>query len=101
MLISVSGQTKSDYDGTTPSGLTQGAPAGSYALSDFDNINLYNGTINFHLPLLKIGGRGSSGYASTLTIEKHWNVKSRTVTQGCYPPYIPPLCTTQTTYWPD
>lgn len=32
-----------------------GSPAGSYALSEFDNVNLFNGALNFNLPLLKIG----------------------------------------------
>src|SRR6266851_5790441 len=41
----------------TPLAMTPGAPAGSYALSGFDNVNLYNGNLNFSLPLLKIGGR--------------------------------------------
>ena len=43
--------TKSATDGTTPLGMTPGAPAGSYALSGFDNVNLYNGHLNFSLPL--------------------------------------------------
>ena len=48
-------------DGTTPLGLSPGAPAGSYALSDFDNVNLFNGNLNFALPLVKVGGRGGAG----------------------------------------
>ena len=35
-------------DGKTPLALKPGIPAGSYALSDFDNINPYNGALNFH-----------------------------------------------------
>ena len=53
--LTVQGQTTSSYDGKTPSGLAPGAPAGSYPLSGFDNINLYNGKMNFHLPLVQIG----------------------------------------------
>src|SRR5262245_17692003 len=56
------GQDRSVTDGATPAGLKPGAPAGSYVLSGFDNINPYNGNLNFSLPLLKIGGRGSAGY---------------------------------------
>src|SRR5258706_13752146 len=44
-------------DGSTPLGIQPGAPAGSYPLSGFDNINPFNGNLNFHLPLLHIGGR--------------------------------------------
>jgi len=75
--ISALGQTTSPNDGTTPSGLTPGAPAGSYALSGFENVNLYNGNLNFHLPLLPVGGRGGAGYAITLGIDnKDWNVRT-------------------------
>jgi RHS repeat-associated protein len=62
-------------DGKTPTGLTPGAPAGSYPLGDFDNINLFNGNLNFRIPLLKIGGRGSAGYTITLPIEQKWIIK--------------------------
>jgi hypothetical protein len=58
--------TFGNYDGKTPSGLQPGAPAGAFALSGFDNINLYNGSINFRLPILQIGGRGSAGYVVNL-----------------------------------
>lgn len=61
--------------GATPAGLAPGAPAGSYALSDFDNINFYNGSINFHIPLVTIGGRGGAGYTMTLPIEQKWRVE--------------------------
>jgi hypothetical protein len=44
--------------------------AGSYALSEFDNINPYNGSLNFRLPLLSIGGRGTAGYTMTLPVEQ-------------------------------
>ena len=69
-------------DGKTPTGLTPGAPAGSYPLGDFDNINLFNGNLNFRIPLLKIGGRGSAGYMMTLPIEQKWIIK-----KGVYNPF--------------
>ena len=47
---------QSPADGKTPLGLSPGAPAGSYALSGFENVNPYNGNLNFHLPLIGIGG---------------------------------------------
>jgi hypothetical protein len=53
-------------DGKTPLALQPGAPAGSYALSELDNINPYNGSLNFRLPLLNVGGRGTAGYTMTL-----------------------------------
>ena len=63
-------------DAMTPSGLTPGTPAGSYALSDFDNVNFYNGAMNFHLPLHQVAGRGGAGYTMMLPIEQHWRVES-------------------------
>jgi hypothetical protein len=60
---------------STPSGLKPGAPAGSYSLSGFDNINLYNGNLNFHLPLKGIGGRGNAQMQMTLAIDSvRWTV---------------------------
>lgn len=47
--------TTSATDGSTPSALTPGSPAGSYALSGFDNINPFNGNLNVRLPLVQIG----------------------------------------------
>ena len=74
-------------DGKTPTGLTPGAPAGSYPLGDFDNINLFNGNLNFRMPLLKIGGRGSAGYTMTLPIEQKWIIKKGQLNPltGTYP----------------
>jgi len=54
--------------------LQPGAPAGSYSLSDLDNINPFNGSLNFRLPLLTLGGRGSAGYTMTLPIEQKWRI---------------------------
>lgn len=63
-------------DKVTPSGMTPGSPAGSYALSGFDNVNLFNGNLNFRLPLLGIGGRGGAGYQIMLAVNlKRWSVK--------------------------
>jgi hypothetical protein len=68
--------TTSTTDSTTPSGLAPGSPAGSYALNGFETINLYNGDLNFHLPLVHIGGRGSAGYTMTLTFDsKRWRTR--------------------------
>ena len=44
---SADAQTSNPNSGSTPSGLKPGAPAGSYGLSGFDNVNLYNGNLNF------------------------------------------------------
>jgi RHS repeat-associated protein len=77
LTTGVNAQTTGATDGTTPLALAPGAPAGSYALSEFDSINLYNGSLNFRLPLLHIGGRGDAQYTMTLPIEQHWTVRHR------------------------
>src|SRR5437764_321695 len=62
--------------GSTASGFAPGSPDGSYALSGFDNINLYNGNLNFRLPLLQVGGRGATGYTAMLASStKGWAVR--------------------------
>jgi YD repeat-containing protein len=58
----------------TPPSMAPGAPAGSYALSGFDNVNLYNGNLNFRLPLLQVGGRGGASYTMMLAVEHKWRV---------------------------
>ena len=62
--------------GWTPMAQQPGAPAGSYPLSGFDNVNLFNGNLNFRIPLLHVGGRGSAGYTMMLPIEQHWRVQT-------------------------
>lgn len=84
-------------DGATPLGLSPGAPAGSYALSDFEDVNLFNGTLNFSLPLVKIGGRGEAGYSLMLRLDHKWLVQKE--------PYdgSPPIniYTPQPAWWTD
>lgn len=78
LVAGVSAQTSSTTasDATTPKGLAPGAPAGSYALSGFEQINLYNGNLNFHLPLVSIGGRGAAGYTMMLALNTaKWSVR--------------------------
>lgn len=77
-------QSSYPTDGTTPAGLKPGAPAGSYALSGFDNVNLYNGHLDFHLPLLGIGGRGGAGHTMMLPIETKWQVETVKVQMDDY-----------------
>lgn len=70
-------------NGATPTGLAPGAPAGSYSLGGFDNVNLFNGNLNFSLPLLKIGGRGGAQSGMNLTIDStHWIINREPGTSG-------------------
>jgi RHS repeat-associated protein len=62
-------------EGTTPLGTSPGSPAGSYALSGFDNVNIYNGGVNLSIPLVHIGGRGAAGYTMMVPFNtKHWGI---------------------------
>lgn len=91
-IASASAQTTSTSasDSTTPPGLTPGAPAGSYSLSGFEDINLYNGNLNFHLPLLHLGGRGTAGYQMTFALNsKQWSVlHSQTASTESWTPTV-------------
>lgn len=66
--------TRTPTDGYTPLSLAPGAPAGSYPLSGFDNINPYNRKLNFSLPLKPVVGRGGAQYTMQLFIEQRWRV---------------------------
>lgn len=81
-------KAQSVTDGSTPLGLTPGMPAGSYALSDFDSVNLYNGNLGFRLPLVAIAGRGGAAYTMTLRLEQKWIV-DKEVTPGEPTMYYP------------
>ena len=76
LAVSVSGQTNiTNSNGKTPSGMAPGSPAGSYPLSGFENINLFNGNLSFHLPLLTVGGRGTVSSVIMLGLNtKNWRV---------------------------
>jgi RHS repeat-associated protein len=91
LLIVTSAQAQtSNTDGSTPLGLAPGAPAGSQVLSDFENVNPFNGNLNFQLPLLPVGGRGTAAYKLALAIERKWRIERVAGTQGLYS-YFPSL----------
>src|SRR6266699_2697930 len=73
-------------DGSTPLALSPGAPAASYALSDFDSVNMYNGNLGFSLPLVKIGGRGGAGYTMFMRLEHKWLVEKEAGVPNHYYP---------------
>ena len=85
LFVSAAGaQTFSSVtDGSTPSALTPGAPAGAYALSGFENVNLYNGNLNFALPLVHVGGRGGADFTMMLTIEQRWRIRKPKPAPNC------------------
>ena len=61
-------------EGTTPLGLAPGSPAGTYALSDLDQINLFGGGLSLRLPLVAVAGRGEAAAQSFLVVETHWGL---------------------------
>jgi hypothetical protein len=74
LIINFSASAQSITDGSTPLALSPGSPAGSYSLSDFESIGLYNGNLGFSLPMVKIAGRGGAGYTMVARIEHKWLV---------------------------
>src|SRR5689334_2607391 len=53
-------QISKTSDGLTTAGLAPGAPAGAYPLSEFEQINLFNGQVNFTLPIVQKGRGGAN-----------------------------------------
>lgn len=90
-LLMSGARARSVTDGSTPLGLAPGSPAGSYALSGIEDVNLYNGHLNLHLPLLQVGGRGTAQYMMTLLpINASWIVQHEELGTGNsfnYPSY--------------
>jgi hypothetical protein len=68
-------QIRTVTDGYTPLGLAPGAPAGSYGLSGFENVNPYNGGLNFSLPIKQVSGRGGASYTIQVPIENKWRAE--------------------------
>lgn len=58
--------------GQTPSAVKPGNSTGSFALSSFETINPYSGNLNFSLPVLSVGGRGTASSSVRLTINQKW-----------------------------
>jgi hypothetical protein len=82
-------RASSPIDGGTPAALAPGAPVGAYPLSGFENINLYNGNLNFNLPLGQVVGRGSAGWPIYFNLEMiHWMVEIQAVPYNCTPTEI-------------
>jgi len=67
LLTWSTGRAQSSTDGSTPLSIQPGAPAGSLGLDDFENVNLFNGNLNFTLPLYKVIGRGEAAVPGKLT----------------------------------
>lgn len=73
-LTAFSARGQAPTDNGAPLGLAPGSPEGAYALSGFENVNLYNGGLSFSFPVQQIGGRGAAGYMAHVPIETKWMV---------------------------
>ncbi|NOT62628.1 MAG: hypothetical protein HOP19_20675 [Acidobacteria bacterium] len=83
LLAFAQAHNTSTINGGTSPGNAPGAPAGSYKLSDFERINLYNGHLSLSFPLLQVAGRGTAGYSPMLNINPWaWTVSSQYQSHG-------------------
>jgi RHS repeat-associated protein len=83
LILLAARQAAPQGGGATPPNAAPGAPAGSYSLSGFESVNLFNGRLNFALPLLKVGGRGAAQVPITLTLNPvNWKVEREGMTNG-------------------
>jgi hypothetical protein len=57
---------------STLPGQEPGTPVGSFQIGGLDTVNLFNGHLNFRLPLLEIGGRGQAAFSLDLPIDHRW-----------------------------
>ena len=74
-LIVAQAQITKSTDGVTPKGIEPGAPAGSYPITEWENVNLFNGQVSFTLPIVQ-KGRGESGVSLPIRINRQpWVVK--------------------------
>ena len=81
-----SGQTNS-----SSSSVKGGKAVGTYTLDNFDNINLFNGNLNFNLPLITLNGRGENGISLFLAIETRWKLVRAPIGQTEYYYYEPEM----------
>lgn len=76
LVTLASASARAQSTGTRPPNATAGAPAGSYGLSGFENVNLFSGNLNFHLPLVGLVGRGDVKIPVMLSLDStHWRLK--------------------------
>jgi RHS repeat-associated protein len=77
-LLSLSllvGNVQAGGSASTLPGQAPGAPVGSFPISGIDTVNLFNGHLNFRLPLLEIAGRGQASFSLGLPIDHRWQLR--------------------------
>jgi RHS repeat-associated protein len=76
LVVAASASAAAQSTGIKPPNQEAGAPAGSYALSGFENVDLFSGNLNFHLPLSEVGGRGGLKMPVMLSIDStRWRLR--------------------------
>jgi hypothetical protein len=95
LVLSAAMADRAESQTTSPfmqpvAGVAPGPIAGTYPLSGFDNVNLYNGNLSLHLPIFTVGGRGEAGYTMTLALDsRRWTATAAPCDlgggQGCAP----------------
>lgn len=73
-LLLVAGQvvTTSVLDGVSSPSVSLASASGNPNIGDFGTINLYNGSLNYTIPLLNINSRGGADYGLSLSINRLW-----------------------------
>ena len=90
LIVNLTAHAQSVTDGSTPSGIAPGSPAGSYVLGGFDTINLYNGNLDVRLKVLTVAGRGASGMTVGIGLNPEpWVVKGTGVKHEWWPTIKP------------
>src|SRR5579875_1895374 len=77
-LAQAQSTTTSITDASTPAAVAAGIPSSSYALSNIDTVDPYTGSVNIHIPLYQVGGRGEAGYTIMLLLEQKWQTVTHT-----------------------
>src|SRR5713101_1406865 len=77
LIASSSALGQNSYDNGTPAASKAGqSTASTYAMDKIETVNLANGNMSVHIPLVTIGGRGSAGYTLALSYNsKLWSAQ--------------------------
>jgi len=79
---------QNSYDNGTPAASKAGqSTASTYAMDKIETVNLANGNMSLHIPLVTIGGRGSASYTLALS----YNSKLWSAQHDVDPAYTDPL----------
>src|SRR5712692_3987858 len=88
LIASSSALGQNSYDNGTPAASKAGqSTASTYAMDKIETVNLANGNMSVHIPLVTIGGRGSAGY----TLARSYNSKLWSAQHDVDPAYTDPL----------